>query len=407
MPGNEPRLTIAAASILHADGSLAPGRLTLRGTRIDAVSRAGDRDDADVVLAEGILAPGFVDLQFNGADGVDLGQADADGWRRVLSRVTSTGVTSLLATFVSAVPARLREAADVARQVMTTQQDDEAAVLGVHAEGPFLAPGWRGAHDPGIVRAATASGLAEFVEYADGLVRMVTLAPERDGAAACIRALARREVVVSAGHTGATAAELAAAADLGVRAVTHLYNAQTGLHHRELGVVGQTLLDDRLTATVIADPDHLAPGALRLAFAAKPGRIALVTDSVAAAGLPPGRHQMPDGEVVVTAGAPPRRPDGRLAGSALRMDQAVRNAVQAGIALPAALRAASTVPADLVGHRELGRLEPGCVADMVWLDSSLRVREVWRSGRRIHPPTTAPPPCAGPHSSAIPQLEGQ
>jgi N-acetylglucosamine-6-phosphate deacetylase len=273
---------------------------------------------------------------------------------------------------------------------MGAQHDDEAAVLGVHVEGPFLAPDWRGAHDPEIVRTATAAELVELVEYAGGLVRMVTLAPERDGAAACIRALARSEVVVAAGHTGATAAELAAAADLGVRAVTHLYNAQTGLHHRELGVVGQTLLDDRLTATVIADAEHLAPGALQLAFAAKPGRIALVTDSVAAAGLPPGRHRMPDGEVVVVAGAPPRRPDGRLAGSALRMDQAVRNAVRAGISLPAALRAASTVPADLVGHRALGRLEPGCAADLVWLDAGLQVRQVWRSGRRIHPRPHAP-----------------
>jgi N-acetylglucosamine-6-phosphate deacetylase len=166
--------------------------------------------------------------------------------------------------------------------------------------------------------------------------------------------------------------------------VTHLFNAQTGLHHRRPGVVGQALSDARLTATLIADLAHVAPQVCRIAFAAKPNAIALITDSVAAAGLEPGLYKMADGEVIVSADGPPRRPGGPLAGSALCMDQAVRNIVALGTPIGVALQAASRVPAEQLRRADLGRIATGANADLVWLSDELQPQATWVGGQLVH-----------------------
>jgi N-acetylglucosamine-6-phosphate deacetylase len=223
-----------------------------------------------------------------------------------------------------------------------------------------------------------------LLEAAPGLLRMFTLAPELPGALDAIRRLAEAGVVVCVGHSNATAAEVEAAADAGVRMVTHLFNAQRSLHHREPGVVGQALIDPRLTSGLIADLHHVVGPVCRLAFQAAPGRIVLVTDAVAAAGMPPGRYVLGGQEVVVEIGGPPLRADGTIAGSGLRLDHAVANMVAEGVDLVTALCAATELPADLLGRPDLGRIAIGAAADLVWLGDDLQARATWVGGEPVY-----------------------
>jgi N-acetylglucosamine-6-phosphate deacetylase len=338
---------------------------------------------ADVDLGHGVLAPGLVDLQVNGCYGVDFVDASAQEWDALTARLLDTGVTALLPTFITAPVDALADALRRTAQVLGALPDrPRARVLGVHLEGPFLSEARRGAHDPAWLRDPTVADVAELLDAGTGLLRLVTLAPERDGALEAVRTLAAAGVLVSVGHSDATAAQVGAAADAGARMVTHLFNAQRPLLHREPGVVGQALADGRLTSGLILDLHHVSAQAARIAFAAAPGRVVLVTDAAAPAGMPPGRYALGGQPVVLADGSPPLREDGTIAGSALRLDDAVANAVRLGVDLATAVAAASTVPADLVGRPDLGRIAPGATADLVWLDDDLRTRATWVGGVR-------------------------
>ncbi len=299
-------------------------------------------------------------------------------------RLPETGTTAFLPTFITAPVGRLAAALRSA-QKLAGAATPGARVLGVHLEGPFLSPARAGAHRRDWMVPPSPEAVAELLDAGHGVLRLMTLAPETDGALAAIAALVAAGVVVSVGHSDATADQVAAAADEGARMVTHLFNAQRGLHHREPGVVGQALTDHRLTSGLIVDLRHVSAAACAIAFAAAPGRICLVTDAAASAGMPPGRYllggqptELPPGE-----GAPVR-PDGTLAGSALRMDLAVANAVAVGLGLAEAVAAASRIPADLIGRPDLGRLAPGAPADLAWLGDDLRTKATWVGGKQVH-----------------------
>jgi N-acetylglucosamine-6-phosphate deacetylase len=248
-------------------------------------------------------------------------------------------------------------------------------------EGPFLAPNRHGAHDPALLRDPTPEAVDALIEAAPGLLRIHTLAPERPGGMAAVRRLVEAGVLVSIGHSDATAAQTEQAADAGARLVTHLFNAMRPLYHREPGVIGQALVDARLTCGLIADLRHVAAPVCRIAFAAAPGRIVLVTDAVAAAGMPPGTYDLGGQQVSVDPLGLPRRPDGTIAGSGLRLDAAVANVVAAGVDLRSAVDAATRLPADVVGRPDLGRIAPGATADLVWLGDDLSARATWLAGR--------------------------
>ena len=333
----------------------------------------------DVVLPSGVLVPGLVDMQINGCFGVDFVAADPAGWAEVSARLPETGVTSFVPTFITAPVPDL--VAGLRRTAALPADLGGARVLGVHVEGPFLSPKRHGAHDPALLRDPTPEAVDALIEAAPGLLRMHTLAPERPGALAAIRRLVDAGVLVSVGHSDATAEQTEAAADAGARLVTHLFNAMRPLHHREPGVVGQGLADPRLTCGLIADLHHVAAPICRLAFAAAPGRIVLVTDAVAAAGMPPGTYDLGGQQVSVDPLGLPRRPDGTLAGSGLRLDAAIANVVAAGVDLRSAVDAASRLPADILGRPDLGRIEAGGTADLVWLGDDLSARATWLAGR--------------------------
>jgi N-acetylglucosamine-6-phosphate deacetylase len=333
----------------------------------------------DVDLPSGVLVPGLVDLQINGCFGVDFVAAEPSGWAEVARRLPETGVTAFLPTFITAPVSEL--VAALRRTAVLPAGVGGARVLGVHVEGPFLAPNRHGAHDPALLRDPTPAAIDALLDAAPGLLRMHTLAPERTGGMAAVRRLAEAGVLVSVGHSDATAAQTEEAADAGATLVTHLFNAMRPLHHREPGVVGQALADPRLTCGLIADLHHVAAPVCRLAFAAAPGRIMLVTDAVAAAGMPPGTYDLGGQQVSVDALGLPRRSDGTIAGSGLRLDAAIANVVAAGVDLSSAVDAATRLPADVIGRPDLGRIAPGAAADLVWLGDDLTAWATWLGGR--------------------------
>jgi N-acetylglucosamine-6-phosphate deacetylase len=368
---------------LPGTGVVAPGYLTVSGGLITEVGEGPPPGPPDLELRTGVLVPGLVDLQVNGYYGVDLADCDPEGWSMVARRLPETGTTAFLPTFITAPVARLAATLRSAQKIAGAATAG-ARVLGVHLEGPFLSPARAGAHRRDWMVPPSPEAVAELLDAGHGVLRLVTLAPEADGALAAVAALVAAGVVVSVGHSDATAGQVAAAADAGARMVTHLFNAQRGLHHREPGVVGQALTDHRLTSGLIVDLRHVSAAACAIAFAAAPGRICLVTDAVASAGMPPGRYllggqptELPPG------GGAPVRPGGTLAGSALRMDLAVANAVAVGLGLAEAVAAASRIPANLIGRPDLGRLAPGAPADLAWLGDDLRAQATWIEGERV------------------------
>ena len=370
-------MIVAAPHVLTPRGLLADAAVAIEDGRIAGVLCGSDR--ADAVLDDGILAPGLIDLQVNGAFGIDFGAADAAGWRAVAHRLPETGVTACLPTLTTApvddMAAGLRRAAEAMRG------DGGTRILGVHAEGPFLSSSLPSAHVP-----ATCDPTPERVDalLEPGTLALLTLAPELAGALDAIPRVVAAGVVASIGHSDATADVVAAAADAGATMVTHLFNVQRGIHHREPGVAGQGLSDVRLTCGLILDGVHVADAVARIALAAAPGRIALVTDAIGAAGMPPGDYTLGAMRVTVREGQPPTLADGRLAGTVLRLDDAIGRAVALGASPAAAIEAASRVPADVLGRSDLGRIATGAVADLVWLGPEFRTRATWIGGELVH-----------------------
>lgn len=328
----------------------------------------------------GLLTAGMVDVQVNGFAGVDFAQASPEELGAAARAIARTGVTSFIPTLISA-PVDALAAQIVRLTAMLPGPDDGAQALGLHLEGPFLSNRKAGAHDRSALRDPDPAALDLLLEAGAGRVALMTLAPERTGGLEAIARLRERGVVASIGHSDATGEVVREAVDAGATMVTHLFNAQRGLHHRDPGVVGEALADSRLSLGLIADLHHVSPTALRVAFAAAADRVVLVTDAVAAAGMPPGSYPLGGEPAVVDApGEPPRRADGTLAGSGLTLDAAVRNAVACGVDPVAALLAATRNAALAVGRPNLGVIEIGAPADLVWWADDFTVRAVWTGG---------------------------
>lgn len=323
-----------------------------------------------IELGAVLLAPGFVDLQVNGVGDVDFASADPDGWRRAGRAQLEQGVTAYCPTLVTAPLDDYPPALERVRAArLDAQHHRLPAIVGVHLEGPFLG-GAPGAHPVELLRTADPDWLSGILDAYPDLVTLVTLAPEADPDLAATRLLHTRGVRVALGHSTATYEEALAAVDVGARIVTHLFNGMGPMHHREPGLAGAALDDDRLTPTLIADLVHVHPAVLRLAIDRKPN-IVLVTDRVAI------------GDAHVTDDGAARLADGTLVGSTLSMDQAVRNTVALGVPIERAVEMAATIPSHALGLTDRGRIVPGARADLVALDpDSLAVRAVWLAGER-------------------------
>ena len=386
-----PSPTPASATILS------PGYVLIEDGRITAVGEGDPPSTPDEYLPDGVLVPGFVDLQVNGYYGVEFDAVDEAEWRMVAERLPETGTTTFVPTFITAPVPQLIETLTAAAHLAAVLSGDgphdphgpqapHARIPGIHVEGPFINPLRGGAHNKDWMTDPSPEAVSGLLDAAQGQLKILTLAPERDGALDAIRTLSRASVLVSVGHSDALARQVAEAADAGARMVTHLFNGQRPLHHREPGVVGQALADHRLTSGLIADFSHVAAPVTAVAFAAAPRRIALVTDAAACAGMPPGQYMLGGQPIELPAGdgVPPVRADGTLAGSALRMDVAVSNMVSVGVGLPEAVAAATSIPADLIGRPDLGRIAVNARADLTWLGEGLRARATWVAGRPVY-----------------------
>lgn len=374
-----PRLLVGDRLTGPASVVVEDGRVVRLGTAPPSVPAGAEH----VQLGEGILTPGLVDLQVNGAFGIDLAVADTAGWAEVARGLARRGVTAYQPSFVTAPVRALRAALDrVTALRPALAAPGLARVLGVHLEGPFLSPVRAGAHDPTHMVAPTPAALGELLrgDGPDPTLTMVTIAPELPGAIEAVRRLRVCGVVVSVGHSDATAEQTAAAADAGATMVTHIFNAQRGLDHREPGVAGHALDDGRLHVGLIPDLRHVSASVCRLVMSAAAGRVALVSDATAAACMPPGRYTLGGRPIEVGPSGLPQAAEGAFAGSAVCLDEGVRRLAGAGLGLAAVLTAATRVPADALGRRDVGRLAPGAYADLVWWSDDLRVLRTWIGG---------------------------
>ncbi|HET7270629.1 MAG TPA: N-acetylglucosamine-6-phosphate deacetylase [Rubrobacter sp.] len=318
----------------------------------------------------GFICPGFVDLQINGAFGIDVA-LDPEALKALARALPRTGTTSFLPTLISSPKEVYTDFLDA---VVEASRSSGSWILGAHLEGPFLSPARKGAHDPANLLTVDLGLAKEFIR--SGVVRMVTLAPELHDAREAVRLFLEGGVVPSAGHTDATYEETLRAMDSGLRMGTHLYNAMSPFAHRAPGAVGAMLADARARAGIIVDGVHSHEGALRVAYRQKGAEgLALVTDAMEAAGMSSGEYELNGRKVRLEDGAV-RLPDGTLAGSALTMDVAVHNAARMlQIPLHDAVRMATQTPAEILGMPAKGRITPGADADLVVLGQEGRIEE--------------------------------
>ncbi|SFT33302.1 N-acetylglucosamine-6-phosphate deacetylase [Geodermatophilus amargosae] len=371
---------LTGARLVDAGGATGPGWVLLEGDAITATGTGRPpAADGTVDLAGAELVPGFVDLHAHGGGGAAFD--DGPGAIRTALAVhraagTTRSVLSLVAAPLAELEASLAGIAEVAA--------GDPTVLGAHLEGPFLAPARCGAHDPQHLRAPTADVVDRLLVAARGRLRQVTVAPELPGALEAIRDLTAAGVVVAVGHTEADAALTAAAFDAGARLLTHALNAMPGLHHREPGPVGAALADPRVVLELVLDGVHVHPVVARLLLAGAPGRVALVTDAMAATGAGDGDHRLGSLEVRVRGGRAVVAGTDTIAGSTLTQDAALRTALAAGVDQVAAVTALTATPARALGLAgAFGRLAPGYAADVVALGPDRSVTAVWAAGHRV------------------------
>lgn len=368
-------LLVTNATVCTPDRRIEGGAVLADGGKIVEVGKAADVPrpaGARVIDADGlIVCPGFVELQFNGGFGHDFTDDPSSIWQ-VAAMLPRSGVTAFLPTIITSPLEKI----SAGQEVLASGRPRGfagATPLGLHIEGPFLNPQKKGAHNPSYLRAPDLDAVASW-SPANG-VRLVTLAPELPGALPLISALSERGVLVSAGHSAATYEQAKAGIGAGIRYGTHLFNAMPVLQHREPGLPGALLTDSRTVVGLIADGVHTHPAIVSLAWQALGScRLNLVTDAMAALGMPPGTHRLGDYDVVVD-GHSARLADGTLAGSILSLDQALRNLVaMTGCSLEEALPTMTSTPARAMGLAdERGLLAPGLAADLVVLTSDLQV----------------------------------
>lgn len=363
--------------------------MLVEGTRIVVV---GPRrlvaipTSAEVIDVEGgYVAPGFVDVHCHGALGVDFNRPGTtpEDLRRVAAFKASHGTTSFLAAIATASPEATRQALALVHESVGACQGAE--LLGAQAEGPFLNPEAAGAQSRDHIRPPSLAELDDWLEVCPEL-RLVALAPEVEGALEFIREGRRRGLTLSVGHSCATYEQVIAAVGAGLTHATHTFNCMTGLHHLRPGAAGAVLTCDDITAEAIADNIHLHPATLDIIARCKgPGKVALVTDAVSAAGLPEGKHEW-DGRPITVSEGVVRLDDGTIAGSVLTMDRALRNLVAATeLALTDAVQMATLNPARSIGVEDRkGSLECGRDADVVVLDRDLEVQMTMVRGALVY-----------------------
>jgi len=327
------------------------------------------------IPAGAIVVPGFLDEHIHGAGGADVMDGDLAALKTISNYLAKEGTTSFLATTMTESREKIVRALRSVRAAVGSDEITGARVLGAHLEGPFLSTKRVGAQPIAYVEAPSTELFNEYNAAAGGSVKIVTLAPEREGSAELIRYLSARGVVASLGHTDATYADVVAAVRCGAKSITHTFNAQSGIGHREIGAAGAALLLDEINCEMICDTVHVSVPAIKLALKCKPTeKFTLITDSMRAKGLSDGESEL-GGQKVFVANGEARLTDGTLAGSVLKMNIAVRNLVtECGAPFERAIDCATANPAKNIGvFDECGSIAVGKYADLTVLDDSFDV----------------------------------
>ena len=377
------RTVIVGGSLLTPDRELPGHSLVLEdGKIVEIRPNRAEKGDAIIESQGQFIAPGLIDIHVHGGEGSDTMDSTPEALAAMGRFFAAHGVTSFLATTITAPPADIRSAIDNVEDCLT--QTGGAQVLGVHLEGPYLNAKYKGAQPEAYLRNPDPKEYETWLS-AD-CVRLITLAPELAGALELIRLGVARGIEFAVGHSAADYETVIRAADSGLRQATHTFNGMGGLHHREPGTVGAVLSDDRIYAQVIADGVHLHPASFKILVRAKGvERTILITDAMRAAGLEDGEYDL-GGQAILVKDGVARAANGSLAGSTLTMDEAVRNAAKfAGLSFREALRMATAVPAAALGMAgKKGSLSPGADADITLFDQDFEVQKTIVGGELVY-----------------------
>lgn len=382
--------------VIHADRAFTPFEeihdavVVIQGSRISAVGQRGKvdlpRGVREINAGSRTIVPGFVDVHIHGAGGHDVMEGTREALEIISATVAAHGTTSIVATTVTASEKETRKSvAGIAHFILNASQypsrELSAEILGIHFEGPFISPARRGVHPAKWIVPPSTELLAQLLEEARGTAQILTLAPELPGALDLIAAARRAGLVVSLGHTDATYEQAQAAIEAGASHAAHVYNAMRPFSHRGTGVIGAVLTSPKVSAELIADGVHVDEPAMRMLVELKTAeRVILVSDGMSATGMPDGKFQLGMFEVTVSGGVA-RNAEGKLAGSTLTLDRALRNMVALGVPLSSALQMVTANPARQIGlGARKGALAPGGDADLVVLDDKLEVSGVMTRG---------------------------
>ena len=368
------------AMLFLGEKGFVPGGFDVEDGRFAAVFTDGREGEVD--LCGACVIPGLVDIHTHGAAGADFSDGDAAGLRRMAAHLARRGVTSFAPTSMTLPYETLEQAFATAAELYANRPEGCARVMGVHMEGPYFSEKKKGAQNAAYLRLPDFEGFRRLYEGCGGLVRIVDLAPELEGAAE-FASKAKTLCTVSAAHTDASYDEAAAVFDAGASHLTHLYNAMPSIHHRKPGPIGAASEREGVVAELICDGLHVHPSAVRMAFRLFPGRICLISDSLRCCGMPDGEYEL-GGQQVFLSGGVVRLADGTIAGAASDLYADMRNAVAFGIAREEAILAATIRPAREIGREsEIGSIEEGKLADFDVCGEDLSLRAVYIGGKRV------------------------
>ena len=365
-------MIIKGGKVFQEDGSFLEQALYINDHRL--VDKAEYQDDGKVIDAEGLLVlPGLVDIHSHGAAGEDFSDGNPEGLKKILQYEKRCGITSYCPTSMTFPKERLRQ---IFASIKGAQTEDGATVVGINMEGPFLDPAKKGAHVEEWIAAPDAAFVRELNQEVDGLVRLVTLAPNMEGAEEFIKEM-HEEVCISLGHTAADYDCASRAMKLGAHHVTHLYNAMQPFGHRAPGLIGAAMDDPECMVELICDGYHIHPSAIRAAFRMfGPERVILISDSMRATGMENGTYELGGQEVTVKDRKAVLK-DGTLAGSATNLYGCMCKAVEFGIPLEQAIMAATANPARSIGiFDRVGSIRIGKQADLLLVSENLELKRV-------------------------------
>ena len=357
------------------------------GEKIEKISRCTDKQAQVIELPENaIVLPGFIDQHIHGAGGSDGMDGTVQDIATIANTVAAEGTTSFLVTTMTQSKENITKAMQAVKAYREADSKQGARVVGIHLEGPFIAAAHKGAQPLEYVAEPNIEVFDEYNQASGNAIKIITLAPEIQGAEEFIKHLTKENVVVSIGHTGAKFADIQNAIAAGAKNVTHTYNAQSALHHREIGVVGSAMLLDDLNCELICDTIHVSVPAMQLLVKNKPvDKLTLITDAMRAKGIPDGVSEL-GGQTVYVKNGEARLEDGTLAGSVLRMNRAVQNMVEkVGVPFTQAVDYATINPAKTLGiDNEAGSIQVGKRADFTVLNENYDVLLTVRGGEIIY-----------------------